>query len=484
MLTVHIRINDSISLKPTPVRLRISTEEGHFFAPFGLPHTFPVGINEAVGGQVRIDKENWYYINGACEIILPTRVPLKIQATKGPEFTPIDETITLNEGQMAIRLTINRWTKSSHWISVDSRCHFIPPHAALLEAAGEGLQFVNLLAKNHHTFSHDGNQYPLAEYLSAFSGQVPAVERDGCAVVVNTLNTHPTLGRVGLLNCHRTVFPLTYGGEETDDWSVCDWCDQCHRKNGLAIWTDSFQPTSGLLGGEALVAAILGKIDAIEIDSKLRSQPFLPWYYRLLNIGLKLPIVGGSAKDSNGVPLGAMRTYTIAEEPNYQNWVEGVKRGRTYVTNGPILTFTANDSVPGERISTTNPVAVKATAESIQSFDRLELISNGNVISNSSSIQRDGRYFAELSLPIEVSESSWIAVRAMGSTSNPAFAHTSQIYLNVPDKPYSGRSLQLPLLKQSVEETIRWIEEMGQYREPKKKAHILDLCAQALRRLS
>src|SRR5436305_394327 len=74
--------------------------------------------------------------------------------------------------------------------------------------------------------------------LLAFSGTRAALEAPGCAVAVNTLNAHPTLGTVGLLNSHRPVYPLRFGAPGADDWSVADWCDQCHRKAGLVTWPD------------------------------------------------------------------------------------------------------------------------------------------------------------------------------------------------------------------------------------------------------
>ena len=103
----------------------------------------------------------------------------------------------------------------------------------------EGLAVVNLLAFETQLPSADGRTYPAAPNLTAFSGQQPALPSDDCLVVVNTLNTHPVLGAVALLNCHRIVFPLVFGvADATDDWSVCDWCDQCHRKGGLTLWSD------------------------------------------------------------------------------------------------------------------------------------------------------------------------------------------------------------------------------------------------------
>ena len=92
MLTVHLRINDATTGRPTPGRVRVSAPDGTEFAPLGRSVEFPVGRNEAVGGAVRLGGERWFYTDGACEIALPAGVPLRVQATKGPEFTPLDET--------------------------------------------------------------------------------------------------------------------------------------------------------------------------------------------------------------------------------------------------------------------------------------------------------------------------------------------------------------------------------------------------------
>ena len=142
---------------------------------------------------------------------------------------------------------------------------------------------------------------------------------------MNTLNTHPVLGTVALLHSHRPVLPLAFGGEETDDWSICDWCDQCHRKGGLTVWVDAFEPAGGLVGGEALVAAILGKIDAIEVTGRPRKSPLLPWVYRLWDAGFLIPLVGASGKDSNRIALGQMRTLADCRE---LPWIEAVRVGK------------------------------------------------------------------------------------------------------------------------------------------------------------
>ena len=172
---------------------------------------------------------------------------------KGPEYAPLDQTVTLGPGQMALRFAIARWTNSraDGWVSIDARCHFLAPHAALLEAAAEDVDVVNLLVRPFRMLALDGESYSTAPNLLAFSGQSPALEAGRRAVFVNTLNAHAVLGAVALLNSHRPVFPMTCGGDERDDWSICDWCDQCHRKGGLTVWIDAFEPAGGIVGGEA-----------------------------------------------------------------------------------------------------------------------------------------------------------------------------------------------------------------------------------------
>src|SRR5438552_3148399 len=127
MLTVHLRINDAATGRPTPVRVRITGADGTHFAPLGRFAEFPTGRNEVVGGQVQLGRERWFYIDGSCEVPLPAGVPLRVQAAKGPEYTPLDETVTLGAGQLSLRFAIQRWadTAADGWVSGDSRCHFL-----------------------------------------------------------------------------------------------------------------------------------------------------------------------------------------------------------------------------------------------------------------------------------------------------------------------------------------------------------------------
>lgn len=474
MLTVHLRIADAATKQPVPCRLRVSDAAGNYFAPLGRLAVFACGVGEDVGGSVRFGRDNFAHIDGSCEIALPAGVPLRIQAFRGPEWTPLDTTVTLKPGQMAIRLEMSRWfdRHAEGLTSSDSRCHFLSPHAALMEAAAEDLDTVNVLARVHYGLSAiDGNTYPQLVGITAFSGQTPALEADGRTVFVNTLNTHRTLGHLGLLNSHRPVYPLAFGGSEgPDDWSLCDWADQCHRKGGRVVWCDAFR--EGLPGGEALVSLILGKIDAIEFDAKPRATPFLPWMYRLWNAGLMLPLVGSSGKDSNRGAVGAVRGYSpTSRDREGADDETPLPRGRgSFVTNGPLLRF----AVVGPR--------VVASAESITPFEKLEIVANGEVIASTPATAGD-RHTA--SVEVEHTAPSWVAARAIGGVGSvlfpdqPAFAHTSAVVVDSP----APLPAAVNALRESLDRVREWVETQAEFTQEKRKEQHLERIAAAVAKL-
>ncbi len=455
MLNVHVRITDSTTQQPTPARLRISTTEGIHFAPLGYAPEFPTGRNEAVGGQLALGGERWFYCDGTCEIALPHCVPLRVQLSKGPEFTPVDEQVTLGAGQLALRFQITRSIdrRVAGWTRLDSRCHFLSPHAAWLEAAAEDLDCVNLLAIPYLLLARDANTYRTSPNLLAFSGQQPALESRGHAVVVNTLNTHPVLGKIALLHSHRPVYPLTFGGEESDDWGICDWCDQCHRKGGLTVWVDAFESVAGLVGCEALVAAILGKIDAIEVTPAPRKTPLVPWLYHLWNAGFLVPLVGGSGKDSNKVVLGAMRTYVDTSRGH--TWWEAIRAGSTFVTTGTRLLLQVDEH------------RCQVSVEPRLPTERVEVVINGAAQAIPPS--------QELSVPM--SEPGWIAARCYSG--NGSFAHTSPVRVGTPPR----KAEAVAKLRTQIAEIMAWANNHGRYHTIRRREQLLMRCEEALARL-
>src|SRR5207249_561661 len=77
-------------------------------------------------------------------------------------------------------------------------------------------------------------------------------------------------------------------------------------------------------------------------------------WYDTLNLGFRLTPIAGTDHPCGmtaQVPPGRERFYTRVEGPlTYDSWLEGIRRGRTFVTNGPLLEFSVNGKAPGEEV--------------------------------------------------------------------------------------------------------------------------------------
>lgn len=503
--TVHVRVNDAAG-QPTPVRIRFFGSDYTYYAPFGRLSQWapldPLNPGVGIGGNLFSsvakepwDQGEWAYIDGSCEIALPAD-PVDVEIHKGPEYKPVVQQVALGPGKMALRFGIQRWIdlRQQRWYSGDIHAHFLSPHAALLEGAAEDLAVVNLLAmewlhrKRTPPYKVIGKSIP---NIIEFSGQEPSVQRPGHMVVVGTLNSGGILGSLALLNCHRAVFPLSTGLDEENeiDWTLADWCDQGHRKRGLVVWTEFGRswighPESGF-SGETLADLLLGKIDAIEIDwlDGPRNRLTDEWY-RLLNCGLRVPIVGGSGKLDDVIALGAVRTYARLEEGEeftYKNWIEAVRAGRTFITNGPLLQFTVNCLDPGATIdlpADQRTVNICAEASSYMPFERLELIANGAAVA---AVEATGsRCSAKLEGRFEVPGSGWLAARCWGEgkvyTSGSPLrlgAHTSPVYVNVAGQPLVPDAISIALLGERLESILHWAEHGARFKSDKVKQDLL-----------
>jgi hypothetical protein len=463
--TVHLRVNDAATGQPTPVRVRFTGPDGTYYAPFGRLSAFSADFPSLdIGGNVQIDDHKFAYIDGTCEVRLPAG-PVRVEVSKGPEFLPIDREVSLGIGQMALRLTLERCCdlRQERWYSGDTGCYFISPHAALLEGAGEGLAVVNLLALEHR---RKGPAF--LPNLLAFSGQKPALESPDGFVVVNTLNQHTALGSLGLLNSHRIVYPLSSGAPGFDDWTLADWCGQCHRKGGLVVWTRP--PGAALLDGETPADCLLGKVDALE----LRGEETLEWY-TLLDAGFRVALTGSGGKRSNRQVLGACRTYARlnpADEFNYKNWIEAIRAGRTFVTRGPLLQFAVNDQDAGTTITSADADAklrVRVEAKNAAGT-RVEVVHNGATVAG-----RDvsDNAAAVLEEEIAVGEGGWLAARCLGHerrSPGPApLAHTSPVYLQVAGRPPRVAAEAVATLGRYLERMLGWIEGEGRFENDKQR---------------
>jgi hypothetical protein len=229
---------------------------------------------------------------------------------------------------------------------------------------------------------------------------------------------------------------------------------------------DPFANPAQQITDELPVDVALGKLDYMEIVGFSDHRATAAVWYRLLNLGFRLPAGAGTDATANyAAPIrgqvGMNRVYArVPEGPtNINTWMLSLKDGRTFATNGPLLDFTlATASIGGELKfpGALTGVPFRAKLKSIVPVDRLEVVCNGRVVQT---LQLTGtRDTADVSDTIPLYESGWCLLRASSDKAeypvldNYAYATTSPIYVTV-----GGRRARSP---EDAKYFVAWIERM------------------------
>jgi len=150
-------------------------------------------------------------------------------------------------------------------------------------------------------------------------------------------------------------------------------------------------------------------------------------YYRALNCGLRMPPSAGSASGVLPNPLGYNRAYVQVEgELTYEKWREGLKAGRSFVSNGPLLRCRANGEFSGQvfRSGPALEIRLEGKLDSRDPIAIVELVQNGQA----ERIRLPHRFTAH--------ESGWFLVRAITDVTNTfRFASTAPWYVEIGGRP-------------------------------------------------
>lgn len=137
-------------------------------------------------------------------------------------------------------------------------------------------------------------------------------------------------------------------------------------------------------------------------------------------------------------PVGYNRVYVqLGSELKYDAWWEGLRMGRSFVTNGPLLRVKANGQFPGHTFTSdadaTISVDIAAQITTRDPISSVELIVNGKVERTVPFAQFDqtgslGR--------VNFSSSGWFLVRVIADNQETfRFASTAPYYVSIGDQP-------------------------------------------------
>jgi hypothetical protein len=426
---VHVSVVDDATGRPVPCRVHFRSAEGVPYQPHGHHNHVTQNLDSwhyDVGGDVRLSQRTYAYIDGTCQGWLP-RGDVVVDVARGFEYEPLQQTVQIEPGQRELTLRIRRVADlaSEGWWSGDSHVHFLSTPGAQLEQRGEDLRVVNLLQTQWGA---------LFTNTEDFSGRPAVIDGGGYVTYVGQENRQHVLGHMLLWGLKEPVMPwCSDGPDEAElggalDATMSDWADRTHAQGGTVVAAHFPDPN-----GEPAVLVATGRADAVEILSQTGDR--LVEYYRYLNSGYRLPLVGGTDKMSSAVPVGLYRTYArLDEEFSYDAWCRAVRSGRTFLSGGPLVTLSVDGREPGDTVQLSGPgtVSVHATVRSIFPLRSLEIVCNGEVVARA---EANGRRQAEISEELRIDGNSWMACRAFGvdchldEWSRRVFAHTSPVYV-------------------------------------------------------
>jgi hypothetical protein len=282
------------------------------------------------------------------------------------------------------------------------------------------------------------------------------------------------LGHVGLLGASQAVLPMASAGSPEGRigdplrWLIADWADSTRAQGGLTIAVHFPLPYA-----EVAADIVAGKIEAIELQALEPGAegPSVREWYRFLNCGYRLPVVGGTDKMSAEIPLGAIRTYARLEPGralSFESWADAVRAGRSLVTSGPFVDLQVDGHRPGDVVrlgKAGGVVEVRAEASAaLPIISSIEIVHDGDVVAARSSPSDTARLTIAERIP--VSRGGWLAARVtsghriLSAFTTAMGAHTSPVYLEVPGRPVFSAS-DAAVIATVIEGARTWVERIA-----------------------
>jgi TolB protein len=465
MGTVTVRVVDGESGQDTAARIYQMAADGKAYTPGDA--------YERIGPL----NEHLFHTPGRFSVDVPPG-SFTVEAVKGFEYEPSKQTVQVKAGDVqSVVLTLRRMTdlRAKGWHSGSNHVHMnyagnlhnTPQNLFLMNAA-EDADIIGYLIANKDNRILDYQHYTAGET------QHPLSTADRVMMVGEEYRP-PFWGHISLFNLREhLISPFLTGYEGTAVESLypsnTDIFRYAKRQGGIGAYVHPFpgdaDPLAGTLGGAKgfPVDVALESISYHELWSQSAGEAAMNVWYHALNNGFKVPVTGGEDSISNlhRVELvGSVRGYFHLGQAGLspENIIAALLEGRGFVTNGPLIEFSANQSMPGDDIqlpAAGGQLVFRAVLHSIVPLERFELVRNGKVIE---SVAMTGeRRHASFEKAVSATESGWYSMRAIGrahthpvENSRP-LAVTNPIYVHV-----GGRAIRN---KESADYFVRWIDKL------------------------
>jgi hypothetical protein len=408
-----------------------------------------------------------YFVAKPFSITLPAG-RWRLAVARGIEFLPVFEEFEIAPGQtLSHKIALDRWVDmpKQGWYSGDDHVHFprqTREHDEFLMTwtQAEDVHVANILRVG----DIERTYFETAGYGKDFRFQ-----QGNYVVATGQEDPRTDIDEQG----HTIALNISAPVRDTSRYHLYDFMfDGVHAQGGLAgyahiAWAAEYYhhehpelyPT-----WDPTINVVRGKVDFFEI-LQFRHLGLVD-YYDFLNLGYKVTASAGSDLPW-GNTIGDARVYAYTGDHfSADTWFAGIKQGRTFVTNGPMLMLTADNALPGDELkvarNATVRIRVKAWAPKvIGSPKALEIILCGRVVrSLGSDDPQKSSLQGEFNIPVDGHQ--WLAARVQSH--NGAVAHTSPIFLRVNGEPSQNDRQRLADAAEKRLKVLDFIE--GRLRDP------------------
>jgi hypothetical protein len=483
---LSVRLTDAGA--PAAARIYLIASDGKTYVP---EHAYQRMTPKSEVGD-------YFHTAGTFTVDLPAG-KARVEAVRGIEFAPAVEDVEIRPGAVtAIELAPKRvadpnaygWYSGSDHIHMNygGNLHNTPENLMML-ARAEWLNVIGEKVANKDQRIFDHQHFTGAPHKLSTATQLLSFGEE---------YRPPFYGHINFINLTRNLIsPFTTGYEGSAIESLYPSNTDMFRaaKEQGAIggyvhpWSRDPEKSEFAVARGFPVDLALGSFTYLEVLT--RSTHFTNTstvWHRALNCGFKITASAGedSILNLNATPvMGTGRVYAyLGKSLTWDGWLEALRQGRTFVTNGPLLQFEVNGQIPGGEIRLpAGGGAVKAVAQmdAIVPVEKMEIFWNGKVV-ETIPVAKDARTL-RIEKTIPVKGSGWLTLRARGAGSHPVddeyiVAETSPIYVSSGDQPIRS--------KEDAEYFVRWIDGIAKladahpgWRSERERKHVLGQFAEA-----
>jgi hypothetical protein len=430
---------DSLTQEPTPVRLRLLHENRPVSVPSGASIAIMFGFWDNANGYAAL-LDGSFYINGNFQMEIPPGT-YHLSIAKGNEYLEQHHVIQVKPGQSFRQVySMSRWINSPErgWYSGDDHIHIrrSPREDSLL------LKWIQ--AEDIHV----GVMLQMGDFWQTYYaqhawGEKGVYQKNDYFITAGQEDPRtPELGHaIGMGAPEMVRYPKEY-------YLYDKVFDRLHEIGGIVGYAHQAVTYNGDRG--LALDGLRNKVDVLEILQFCASaEPLIvTHYYSILDLGIPLTAVAGSdfpycGTDHDSGPaqvgsskIGNARFYTYLDKKlSYTTWKESLAAGHTFVSTGPVLEFTVNTSIPGDKLNVSKGTKLEIKAQAFGHFSqvplrKLEIIAHGKVIAMvTKDDQNQSSNLLSINLDIPAEKGFWIAARAYGKEQQAA--HTTPVYVTI-----------------------------------------------------